>query len=288
MGIALRLLSELSSPFQPDTRPIASSSDASTASLVSPFATPNGATLVLASRNVAKAEGARKLLYKSVGKLMGDDEVGVTVGSMVNGDGELSSSEDEDEKVSRRLLPKRELSPPEYRRRWLQNLVIDLVELDLASISSTFACADGVKKRYPYVTHLLLNAGGGPFVSLNWPLAVYSILTNFLPSVTSVALALHPPRQPAEGSADTRRIWLRGQAGRRLTTWAGPGRRTSSRITSSPAPSSLPSPRTPNPHHRHARESSGRRRSRRSPTSVTTTTSRRPSPILEPRTGART
>lgn len=179
-GVALRLIRQLSSPHQSDlsaTSPRRSPSPDAT----SPFATPNGLTLVLLCRNMKKAEKAKKALLEEVGLSR------AAAGPLLNGGEEISSDEDDDEEVSRQLLAspsEPELSPDRYRARFLSNLEIHLVPLDLASTSSTLTCASTISNSFPYLTHLILNAGGGPFVSLNWPLAVFSILTRWVRATT--------------------------------------------------------------------------------------------------------
>ena len=45
-------------------------------------------------------------------------------------------------------------------------------------------------ERYPYVSHLIFNAGGATFTGINWPLAVKQVLTEPLEAVTSPAFYL--------------------------------------------------------------------------------------------------
>jgi 3-keto steroid reductase len=51
-----------------------------------------------------------------------------------------------------------------------KNLVIAVHLLDLASVQSTLAFADEVARTYPYVSHLVCNAGVAPFVGISWTL----------------------------------------------------------------------------------------------------------------------
>lgn len=81
------------------------------------------------------------------------------------------------------------------------NLEIEVVELDLSRISNVLRFAQHVKLRYtrtrnesktinshvgryPYVSHLIFNAGVAPFRGLNWPLAIYEICTNLVNAIT--------------------------------------------------------------------------------------------------------
>lgn len=53
------------------------------------------------------------------------------------------------------------------------------------SRTSTYACAIlALTSSYPYLTHLILNAGGARFTGINWLLATWSILTNLHKAVT--------------------------------------------------------------------------------------------------------
>ncbi|KAF8270865.1 hypothetical protein EI94DRAFT_1680085 [Lactarius quietus] len=51
-----------------------------------------------------------------------------------------------------------------------KNLVVAIHSLDLASVQSTLAFADEVAHTYPYVSHLVCNAGVAPFLRLSFPL----------------------------------------------------------------------------------------------------------------------
>lgn len=122
----------------------------------SPFCTPNGCTLLIASRNVAKGKQACKDLVDFV---IESDRQSLEV--------QQSSRENEDV-----------LSSAEYTKLWLQNLEVEFLPLDLSSIESILACAKQVLQTYPYITHLLLNAGVGPFVGINWLQCVWDVMTD--------------------------------------------------------------------------------------------------------------
>ncbi|CAE6465303.1 unnamed protein product [Rhizoctonia solani] len=64
-----------------------------------------------------------------------------------------------------------------YGRSFRKNLEIEIVKLDLSSVESVF--------EFPYITHLILNAGIGDFVGINWPLAIWEICTRFKTAVTA-------------------------------------------------------------------------------------------------------
>ncbi|KAE8253783.1 hypothetical protein A4X13_0g3664 [Tilletia indica] len=71
-----------------------------------------------------------------------------------------------------------------YRRRFCAGTRIEFVPLDLGSMASALKCAHEITDRYKYVTHIILNAGVGPFTSLNWFAALYLCFTNFHRFVT--------------------------------------------------------------------------------------------------------
>ncbi|QRW16274.1 hypothetical protein RhiXN_04275 [Rhizoctonia solani] len=62
-----------------------------------------------------------------------------------------------------------------------KNLDIEIVKLDLSSVESVFECAADI----PVYHHLILNAGVGDFVGINWPLAIWEVCTRFKTAVTA-------------------------------------------------------------------------------------------------------
>ncbi|CAO1613036.1 unnamed protein product [Sympodiomycopsis kandeliae] len=71
-----------------------------------------------------------------------------------------------------------------YRRRFCRGTKIEFVALDLGSMASVLNCAKQVQERYPYLTHLIHNAGGAAFTGLNWFKAVFMIMTSFHTAMT--------------------------------------------------------------------------------------------------------
>ncbi|KAK0526720.1 3-keto-steroid reductase [Tilletia horrida] len=279
-GICQRLLVQLSSPIPPDTLPEHPSKRHAGSPLPppSPFAAPNGVTLVLACRNAIKAHRARLELQALLDNLAAlPDEVDTPLSPPVglglssqgphgnidedadpavvaqaieasirrrrrrsaaalahgNGTGKEGSGEDdfgspddgddeqdaEDERETEALLGESkhdrlrvpssvgrgsradgvdlhgvnrnlELAQREakargkYRRRFCAGTRIEFVPLDLGSMASALKCANEITERYKYVTHIILNAGVGPFTSLNWFHALYLCFTNFHRFVT--------------------------------------------------------------------------------------------------------
>ncbi|KAI0274345.1 hypothetical protein BGY98DRAFT_920852 [Russula aff. rugulosa BPL654] len=103
-----------------------------------------GLTLIMACRSRQRAEDARKKLLQ----LFEDD-------------------------VARFLLENSGRGAETERRRvekFCENLVVAVHLLDLASVQSTLSFADEVARIYPYISHLICNAGVAPFVGISWSL----------------------------------------------------------------------------------------------------------------------
>ncbi|KAH9955571.1 hypothetical protein BC827DRAFT_1236492 [Russula dissimulans] len=60
------------------------------------------------------------------------------------------------------------------------NLIVAIHTLDLASVRSTLAFADEVAHTYPYVSHLVCNAGVAPFLKISWSLLLRQVWRNLL------------------------------------------------------------------------------------------------------------
>ncbi|KAH9991659.1 hypothetical protein BJV74DRAFT_836115 [Russula compacta] len=60
------------------------------------------------------------------------------------------------------------------------NLVLAIHTLDLASVQSTLGFADEVARTYPYVSHIVCNAGVAPFLNISWPLLLRQVWKNAL------------------------------------------------------------------------------------------------------------
>jgi len=127
----------------------------------------------MACRNAVKAHKAQEELLEHVGKKPGAGQKGeewkMERKRRVLGmdfDDETHTSEDGD--ASAKGASAKPLTVREYKRRWLANLRIEFLPLDLASVKSVRNCVGLVRERYPYVTHLLCKAGCGPFLGINW------------------------------------------------------------------------------------------------------------------------
>ncbi|KAG9317131.1 NAD(P)-binding protein [Chiua virens] len=110
-------------------------------------------TLILACRNKQRAESARAKLCD-----MADEHVRVAKCS------------------------------PDYDGRaetFRKNLHIAIHTVDLADTGSIFHFADEVARNYPYVSHLVCNAGVARFARIIWPQALYQLFTDWIGAVTA-------------------------------------------------------------------------------------------------------
>lgn len=248
-GICQRLIVQLSSPTPSDTLPFSPSrnKDPSTQPYPSPFAAPQGCTLVLACRNAVKAHQARQQLQQlltrienlpehedtpsippeswscAVNALSGkshdplsedsthdtpheDADPALVAHAQENSirrrrklrkamalDGEEGSSGSEVElllnegsepDLDASIGQRTQRANARYRQRFCQGTRIEFVPLDLGSMASAVECARLVRSRYPYVTHLVLNAGSSSWIGMNYLHATWMTLTSFRHAVT--------------------------------------------------------------------------------------------------------
>ncbi|KAG6829684.1 hypothetical protein H0H92_003802 [Tricholoma furcatifolium] len=66
-----------------------------------------------------------------------------------------------------------------------KNLVVDIVPIDLAMISTVFKFANEVTNKYPYISHLIMNAGVASFIAIDWIKAVKQILKEPVNAITA-------------------------------------------------------------------------------------------------------
>jgi len=151
-GSCKRLLVQLCQLNSPDSRPQAFASHIKCDER-SP-AGYQGVTLIMACRNRKRAEAARtKLLHwfdKQVDKL--------------------------------RSLPNYN---KDYVSNFLANCHVETEELDLASVSSVFKFSAIIHQKYPYVSHLLCNAGVASFKNVNWLLCIKQLVLDPMGLITS-------------------------------------------------------------------------------------------------------
>lgn len=158
LGIAERLIKQLSTPNPSDASCFANSSARSD------FCTPNGCHLVIASRNERKGREALARLQTFAQRTC----------DRVSG----ASSFDYGRK-------KNELSAREYTMKWIQHLHLDFIKLDLSSVDATFDAVSSIRGKYSYISHLILNAGVAPVIGLDWHAIVTGLFTNFFATLTS-------------------------------------------------------------------------------------------------------
>ncbi|KAH9024502.1 NAD(P)-binding protein [Lactarius pseudohatsudake] len=136
-GICRRLLYNLAQNSPDDARPLF---PLSVATDVADVAYPSaGLTLIMACRSRQRAEAARAQLLEQFEKDVAQLQ---------------QSTPGRAERVA----------------AFCKNLVVAIHLLDLASVQSTLAFADEVARTYPYVSHLVCNAGVAPFLRISWPL----------------------------------------------------------------------------------------------------------------------
>ncbi|KAI0253127.1 hypothetical protein BJV78DRAFT_1123519 [Lactifluus subvellereus] len=144
-GICRRLLYSLVQDNPDDARPLFPRSGADEPGLEYPCA---GLTLIMACRSRQRAEAARTqllaLFESDVARLGGSPGVAERV------------------------------------EAFRANLVVEIHMLDLASVHSTLAFADEVARTYPYVSHLVCNAGVAPFLNISWPLLLQQVWRDLL------------------------------------------------------------------------------------------------------------
>ncbi|KAG2363859.1 NAD(P)-binding protein [Suillus spraguei] len=113
----------------------------------------NGLTLILACRSRQRGEVAREELYQFADQQVRRFEI------LRGYDG--------------------------YAKTFRKHLTIVVHTIDLSRIQTVFQFADEVIKTYPYVSHLICNAGVASFIGINWMLAIKQFITDCIESVTT-------------------------------------------------------------------------------------------------------
>ncbi|KAJ3738901.1 hypothetical protein DFH05DRAFT_1515715 [Lentinula detonsa] len=156
-GICQRLLCQLSEKTPPDT-------------LIKPQELPGsqqkddiegdrfvlpceGITLIMACRSVQRAEVARQKLLQILDKHVEN----LTSSPNYDGHAEL------------------------FRK----NVRIVIHPVDLSSLETIPKFVQELEKNYPYVSHLICNAGIAPFTAIDWPSCIHQLLTNPLAALTT-------------------------------------------------------------------------------------------------------
>jgi 3-keto steroid reductase len=143
-GIAQRLLAQLSTSQPTDLRDALKLPEVTAES---EFCTPNGLTLVIAARNAVKAHKATASLLRAVGKKppVGSDhsEWRREKTQQIK---RYANFQDLSEGQKQSIM-----SEDEYRFRWLQNLSIEYVGLDLSSVESVMHCCRELDERFVHL-----------------------------------------------------------------------------------------------------------------------------------------
>ncbi|PPQ97106.1 hypothetical protein CVT26_001011 [Gymnopilus dilepis] len=151
-GCCKRLLVQLCQLNPPDARPQAFASHISSDEKAP--AGYKGLTLIMACRNRKRAETARTKLLRWF-------------------DGQVETL---------RRLPNYD---EDYVSNFLRNCHVEIEELDLASVSSVLNFSAVVHQKYPYVSHLLCNAGVASFKKVNWLLAIKQLILDPMGLITA-------------------------------------------------------------------------------------------------------
>ncbi|KAF8845589.1 NAD(P)-binding protein [Paxillus ammoniavirescens] len=167
-GICHRLLLQIATQTSGDAQPKYAFHHVSPA-LEAPEISSDGLTLILACRSKQRAEFARTKLYKLV-----DEHVH-----------RLKNSRDYDG----------------HAEKFRRNLNIAVHTVDLSHIQSVFRFADEISQTYPYVSHLICNAGVACFAQIDWLQAIWQLSTDFVSAVTT-------PRYYIQNTGDVSRDGL--------------------------------------------------------------------------------
>ncbi|KZV71402.1 NAD(P)-binding protein [Peniophora sp. CONT] len=143
-GVCRRLLFSLAHSSPPDAKPLFPRTGEVDAGIDFPC---EGVTLVMACRSQQRAEDARAELLR----LFEEDVRGIN-----------------------------DTNATLFRK----NVEIVIHKLDLASVSSTLDFCDDLKRSYPYISHLILNAGVAPFERIHWPSLGKQIFTDLFGALT--------------------------------------------------------------------------------------------------------
>ncbi|WFD33459.1 3beta-hydroxysteroid 3-dehydrogenase [Malassezia cuniculi] len=205
LGVCERLLVQLSSPTPPD-----SSTDGKATG--TPYHAAEGCTLVLACRNPQRAAEAKAHLEHLLQRLGAVDDSELARGvdpahwtpqgasSAVASAASAPAARPRYTQTLSAPVPTRDAAARDaYRASFVRGTVIDTVSLDLASAQSTIACASELARRYPYLTHMILNAGGASWIGVDWLRATFSMLVNLHAAVTRPTYKL---QRSGEVSAD--------------------------------------------------------------------------------------
>ncbi|KAF7978290.1 hypothetical protein HWV62_875 [Athelia sp. TMB] len=168
-GICQRLLFQLATPHPSDALPQEKLVQIWGPALEKelPLSNVEGLTLIMACRSALRAEKARSELYAAM-----DAHV-----------------------ESQKKLPNYDGHAEKFRK----NLVIAIHSLDLASITSVFRFGAEMAQKYPYISHLICNAGVASFINIEWFRAIKQCFTE---PITAVTAPRYYRQREGEVSAD--------------------------------------------------------------------------------------
>jgi 3-keto steroid reductase len=168
-GICQRLLSNFLGLEQPvESLPQATATPGDR--LPCPYAPCTRLTIIMACRSQKQAEDARRRLLEKL-----DEEI------------EYRSEKGSSEQRAR-------------YKKFRETVRLDILSLELSLSSSVLDFCDMVQQRYeisciillftdpcvryPYVSHLIFNAGNAPWIGIDWLAAIFAVITNFMRAVT--------------------------------------------------------------------------------------------------------
>ncbi|TFK43075.1 3-keto sterol reductase [Crucibulum laeve] len=152
-GICQRLLVQLSQVNPPDAQPQYFAPDTPDVETQATPTTYDGATIIMACRSTKRAEAARSKLYSFF-----DAHI---------------------EKL--RKHPKYDGHAHKFR----ENLEVQVEYLDLALINSVFRFAQEMSQKYPYISHIVCNAGVASFSGMYWPGCLKQLFTSPMSAITA-------------------------------------------------------------------------------------------------------
>ncbi|KAK7696595.1 hypothetical protein QCA50_001253 [Cerrena zonata] len=151
-GICHRLLIQLSTSAPSDASPQFTPIGAGYSSSIESIPSCDSLTIIMACRSKARALEARQKLLDLL-----DDHVA------------------------------REIRRPDYdghAEKFRNNLELDFLPIDMSNIRSVFRFANAIPQKYPYISHLICNAGCGTFNGINWFKAIRQMLSRPVVGVT--------------------------------------------------------------------------------------------------------
>ncbi|KAG8944966.1 hypothetical protein FRC04_001318 [Tulasnella sp. 424] len=144
LGICQRLITQLATRVPSDSYPQIGLKSKAPRLSIEPA---EGLTLILACRNPQRAEEARKKLWSFL-----------------------------DTFIAQQI---RDGLYDGYAETFKKGLKIEFVQCDLSRSDKVFAFCDEIKRKYPYVSHLVLNAGLMAYKEIDWAIVVKQLVTDF-------------------------------------------------------------------------------------------------------------